>query len=190
MAILYNLNSNYHCCHYRGFDYLSYRPVFVAVIRAANSRGTSFGISLFFSSLLSSGWPADLDRGGGQRDWGWYFFLYPARFSRPLRNIARQLYQTRPNCDISPPSPPRCRPASRGFCHAPSSLFFYSRFPVTYARRFFFIACASNLFGWSFFRELAIKIVIPTNRVHRTRFVRSIAWRDSWIMSGRENDGK
>lgn len=101
------------------------------------------------------------------------FFLCPARFSRPLRNIARQLYQTRPNCDISPPSP--SSPLALRYPIAPSSLFFYSHFPATYARRFFFIAHAGNLFGWSFFRELVIKIVTPTNCVRRTRFVRSIA---------------
>jgi len=165
--------------------------MFIAVIRAANSRGTSFGISLFFSSLLSSGWPADLDHGGGQRDWGWYFF-----FNIPLVFHARSVISPVNFTKLAPTviSPcslllPLSPPASRGFCHTPSSLFFYSRFPATYARRAFF---------YRVYQQFIWLIVLPrvghknryTDRVHRTRFVGSIAWRDSWIMSGRENDGK
>lgn len=114
------------------------RSVFVAVIRAANSKGTgSASLFSFFPRFYQVADPptsiAGADKGIGDD-----IFLCPARFSRPLRNIARQLYQTRPNCDISPLPPPPATVVPLAFCYsiAPSSLFFL--FPFSrHARRFF-----------------------------------------------------
>jgi len=128
----------------RGFD----RLLSVAVIRAANSKGTGFGSSpFFFSSLLSSGWPVDLDRGGGQRVRGWYFFYVPLVFH--ARSVISPVNFTKlaPTAISLRPLHPAVAntPANLSLSHCPVVLFFYSRFPATYARRFF-LSCVPAIY--------------------------------------------
>lgn len=102
-----------------------------------------------------------------KRDRGWFFFYVPLVFH--ARSVISPVNFTK----LAPTAISLCPPGATPLFLFCSRLSPPSKTPHTI--RFFFIACASNLFGRSFFRELAIKVVTPGNRVHRTRFVRSIA---------------
>lgn len=182
---------SHYCCHYRVAASITCCRSTV-VIRAANSKRTGT-VSPFFSFAFIK-WPerptSIVGADKGTRDDIFFYVplvfharsvISPVNFTKLARTaISLRLLL------------PAVAPAGLLLSHC-YAVPFYSHFPATYAtRRFFFIAHAGNLFGWSFFRELVIKIVTPTNCVRRTRFVRSIArvTRLPDKCQARENDGK
>lgn len=118
------------------------RSVFVAVIRAANSKGTdSASLLSFFLAFIK--WLTRRPRSRGRTKGSGMIFFYvplvfharsvisPVNFTKlaPTAISLRSLLPWLPSFPLA-------------FCYpiAPSSPFFYSRFP-TYARRFFYRVC-------------------------------------------------